>query len=131
MIGCGPIHRKDQGDPLWTSRKLSDRKLFIQDAMRVQARTNPDEMKLIARETAKKLNARPDKKLVKVIIPLKGFSSLSVENGPLYDPNSDKAFIEELGKKLDSQIEIVKVDNHINTRDFAKATVDALNRASA
>jgi uncharacterized protein (UPF0261 family) len=131
MIGCGPIQRKDQVDPLWTSRQLSDRKLFIQDAMRVQARTTPEEMKMIAREMAKELNKRSDKKLVKLIIPLKGFSSLSVENGPLHDPNSDKAFIEALEKNIDSNIEIIKVDNHINTRDFAKAIVDALNRASA
>ncbi len=131
MIGCGPIQRKDQRDALWTSRKISDRKFFIQDAFRVQARTNPEEMKLIARETAKKLNEHPDKKLVKVIIPLKGFSSLSAQNGPLYDPDSDKTFIEELEKYLDSKIEIIKVDNHINTRDFARAVIDALKRASA
>lgn len=129
MIGCGPIQRKGQGDPLWKSRKLSERKFFIQDAMRVQARTNPEEMKMIAREMAGKLNEHPDKKRVKVVIPVKGFSSLSVESGPLHDPDSDQAFIEELEKNLDSKIEIFKVDNHINTREFAKATVDALNRA--
>ncbi len=37
MISCGPLDRKDKGDPLWVSRKLAERKLFIQDAMKVQA----------------------------------------------------------------------------------------------
>lgn len=129
MIGCGPIERKNQGDPLWKSRKLSERKIYIQDAMRVQARTTPEEMKVIAQEMARKLNEHPNKKLVKVVIPMKGFSSLSVEDGPLYDPHSDQVFIEELEKNLDSNIEIVKVDHHINTQEFAKATVDAVNRA--
>jgi uncharacterized protein (UPF0261 family) len=129
IIGCGPIQRKDQGDPLWESRRLAERKYNVQDAIRVQARTAPEEMKLIAREMAKRLNEHPNKKLVKVVIPSKGFSSLSVQGGPLYDPASDLAFIEELGKCLDPKIEIVKVDNHINTQEFAKATVDALNRA--
>jgi uncharacterized protein (UPF0261 family) len=129
MIGCGPIQRRDQGDPLWTSRRLSERKLFIQDAMRVQARTTPEEMKMIAREVAGKLNQYPHKELVKIVIPVKGFTSLSFEGGPLFDPTADQAFIEELDKNLDSKIEIIKVDNHINTREFAGATVDALNRA--
>jgi uncharacterized protein (UPF0261 family) len=129
IIGCGPIQRKDQGDPLWESRKLAERTYNVQDAIRVQARTTPDEMKMIAQEMAKRLNVHPNKKLVKIVIPSRGFSSLSVKEGPLHDPVSDRAFIEELGKRLDPEIEIVTVDSHINTQEFAKATVDALNRA--
>jgi uncharacterized protein (UPF0261 family) len=129
MIGCGPIQRKEQEDPLWKSRKLSRRKLFVQDAMRVQARTSPEEMKMIAREMAGKLNQYPRKERVKMVIPLRGFSSLSVEGGLLHDPASDQAFIDQLGKSLDSEIEIVKVNTHINSREFARAVLDALNRA--
>ena len=84
---------------------------------------------MIAQEMAKRLNVHPNKKLVKIVIPSRGFSSLSVKEGPLHDPVSDRAFIEELGKRLDPEIEIVTVDSHINTQEFAKATVDALNRA--
>lgn len=129
MIGCGPIQRKDLGDPLWKSRRLSERKLFVQDAFRVQARTTPEEMKTIARETAARLNQSPHKELLKIVIPLKGFSSLSVEGGPLFEQNADQAFIEELDRNLDSRIEIIKVDHHINTQEFAIAVVDALKRA--
>ena len=129
IIGCGPIQRRDQGDPLWISRKLAERKLNIQDAVRVQARTNPEEMKMLAQETAKRLNEHTNKKLLKVVIPMKGISSLSVEGGPMHDPPSDMAFVDELEKRLDPKIEIVKIDTHINTQAFAKATVDALNRA--
>ncbi|MBW1804195.1 MAG: Tm-1-like ATP-binding domain-containing protein [Deltaproteobacteria bacterium] len=129
LIGCGPIQRKDQGDPLWTSRKLAERKINIQDAIRVQARTTPEEMKLIAQEMAKRLNGHPDKKLLKILIPIRGFSCQSVEEGPLYDPVSDRAFIEALENSLDPGIEIVKVDTHINTQEFADATVNALKRA--
>ena len=44
----------------------------------------------------KVLNAacRRGKKLVKIVIPMKGISSLSVEGGPMYDPVSDGAFVE-------------------------------------
>jgi uncharacterized protein (UPF0261 family) len=131
MIGCGPIQRRDHADPLWESRKLSERKLFIQDAMRVQARTNPEEMKMIARKMARALNEHPDKNLVKIVIPLQGLSSLSKKNGPLYDPESDEAFFKELERRVDSRIDIIKVNSHIDTRDFAVAVADALSRASA
>lgn len=128
MISCGPIQRKDEGDALWTSRNLAERKLLVQDAMRVQARTSPDESRLIAREVADKLNRHENKKLVKFVVPTKGFSSLSVEGGALHDPVSDRAFIDELKKKLDPEIEIIEVETHINTPEFARAVVELLRQ---
>ena len=128
MISCGPIQRRDEGDPLWVSRRLAERKLMIQDALRVQARTIPEEMVTIARAVAEKLNKHKKKKLVKFIIPVKGFSSISVEGGAIHDPDSDKTFIDELRKNLDPAIEIIEVDTHINTPEFARAVLDALER---
>jgi uncharacterized protein (UPF0261 family) len=128
MISCGPIQRRDEGDYLWTSRGLAERKLLIQDAMRVQARTSPEEMEAIAGAVAEKLNTHENKNLVKFVIPKKGFSSLSIEGGALYDPVSDRAFIEELRRRLDRDIEIIEVEAHINTLEFAQAVVDALEK---
>jgi uncharacterized protein (UPF0261 family) len=128
MISCGPIQRREEGDPLWVSRKLAERKLLIQDAMRVQARTSPEEMQTIAKEVAEKLDKHENKKLVKFIIPTKGFSSLSVEGGALYDPISDQAFIDELRKNLDPEIDIIEVDTDINTPEFARAVVGTLEQ---
>jgi uncharacterized protein (UPF0261 family) len=128
MISCGPIQRRDEGDPLWVSRKLAERKLLIQDGMRVQARTTPEEMQAIARAVAEKLNKHENKKLVKFIIPKKGFSSISVEGGALYDPVSDQAFVDEFRRNVDPEIEIIEMDTHINTPEFARAVIDALER---
>jgi uncharacterized protein (UPF0261 family) len=129
MISCGPIQRRDEGDPLWTSRKLAERKLLLQDAIRVQARTSPDEMVTIAGAVAEKLNRHQNKKLVKFVIPTRGFSSLSVEGGSLYEPDTDKVLIEELRKSLHPEIEVIEVDTHINTPEFARAVVGALEQA--
>ena len=129
MISCGPIERKDKGDPLWVSRNLTERKLLIQDAMRVQARTSVEEMKTIAKAVAEKLNKYRNKNRVKFIIPRKGFSSLSTEGGALYDPATDQTFVEELKKCLDPRINIIEVDTHINTPDFAQAVVNALKES--
>jgi uncharacterized protein (UPF0261 family) len=128
MISCGPIQRRDEGDSLWVSRKLAERKLLIQYKMRVQARTSLEEMVTIARAVAEKLNTHENKKLVKFIIPTKGFSSISVKGGALYDPNADKTFIDEFRENLDPAIDIIEVDTHINTPEFAQAVVDALEQ---
>jgi len=128
MISCGPIQRKDEGDPLWVSRKLAERKLLLQDAMRVQARTSLEEIHTIAQAVAEKLNRHEDKKLVKFVIPTQGFSSVSVKGGALYDPDLDRAFIDELRKNLDSEIEIIEVETHINTREFGRSVVEALKQ---
>jgi uncharacterized protein (UPF0261 family) len=129
MISCGPIERKDKGDPLWVSRRLGERKLLIQDAMRVQARTSVEEMETIAKSVAEKLNQYSNKKLVKIVIPKKGFSSLSAEGGALYDPVADQAFINKLRKHLNPGIDIVEVDTNINTPEFARAIVEALKES--
>ncbi len=129
MISCGPVERKDKGDPLWVSRKLAERKMLVQDAMRVQARTNAEEVRTIARAVAEKLNKHRNKKLVKFIIPTRGFSSLSVEGGALYEPDTDRAFVDELIKNLDPEIQVIEVDTHINTPEFAQAVGNALRES--
>jgi uncharacterized protein (UPF0261 family) len=126
MLSCGPIERKDKNDPLWTARKLAERKLFIQDAMRVQARTNAEEMATVARAVADKLNRHKNRRLVKFIVPTKGFSSLSMEGGQLYAPEIDAVFARTLKECLSPEIEIVEVNSHVNTPAFGKAVAQAL-----
>jgi len=126
MISCGPVERKNKEDSLWTARKLSERKLFVQDPIRVQARTSIEEMRLIAKAVAERLNRYPDKKLVKFIIPSKGFSSLSTDGGALYDPDADQAFVVALHKYLSPEIQIIGVNADINHPDFALAVARAL-----
>jgi uncharacterized protein (UPF0261 family) len=126
IISCGPIERRDRDDALWTSRKLADRKLFIQEHPRVQARLSAEEMEYIASAASEKLNCYDNKSRVKVLIPGRGFSSLSVEGGPLRDPVSDKVFVTVLRKQLNPGIEIIEMDADINSREFAKAVVNTL-----
>jgi uncharacterized protein (UPF0261 family) len=126
IISCGPLERRDRGDPLWVTRKLAERKMLIQDAMRVQVRTNVEEVRTTARAVAEKLNRHRNKKLVKVVIPTRGFSSLGMEGGVLYDPETDRAFIDELRRNLNPEIQIIEVDTHINTPEFARAIAEAL-----
>jgi uncharacterized protein (UPF0261 family) len=126
IISCGPIERKDREDPLWGPRKLAERKLYIQEHPRVQARMSAEETEYVASAAAGKLNRYNRRERVKVVIPLKGFSSLSVEGGPLYDPASDGVFTATMKKCLDPEIEIIEVDSDINSREFAARVAETL-----
>ena len=124
MISCGPLSRREKGDPLWTSRKLAERKLFLQDDFRVQARTTKEELRDIAVTVARKLNKA--KGPVKFLIPLRGWSTLTTEGAPLYEPATDKVFTEEIKKHLRPEIDLRELDVELNSDEFAKACVDAL-----
>jgi uncharacterized protein (UPF0261 family) len=128
IISCGPLERKDKEDPLWTPRKLAKRKLYIQEPPRVQARMIAEEAAYVAAAAAERLNRYDHKERVKVIIPLRGFSSISVEGGPLYDPEADKAFAAAMKKRIDPAVEVIEVDSEINSREFAGAVVNALRK---
>jgi uncharacterized protein (UPF0261 family) len=122
MLSCGPMERGDRGDPLWVSKDIKNRRLFIPDAFRVQARTSSQELREIAKEVARKLNR--SKGPVSFIIPLKGWSSLDKEGMPLYDPGADGAFIQELKIHLGPKISVIELDLHLNTREFAEEAVN-------
>ena len=62
-------------------------------------------------------------------MPQKGFSSLSVPGGPLYDPAADGAFIVALEAHLSKDIELIRVDSDINSPEFARAVAAALSEA--
>jgi len=128
IISCGPLERKDREDALWQSRKLTERQLYIQEHPRVQARLIAEEMEQVASAAAGRLNRYSRKERVKVIVPLRGFSSLSVEGGPLYDPESDKVFAVTLKKYIDPEIEIIEVDSDINSREFARTVTETLSK---
>lgn len=124
MISCGPLQRKNKNDPLWTSLNIAARNYFVQDSYRVQARTNIEELRLAAKAITEKLNKA--KGLVIFLIPVRGWSSLSVKEQPLYDPEADRIFVEELRKQLKPEIEVREFDMHLNTQEFAMAVVEAL-----
>ena len=126
IISCGPVERKDNNDPLWESRKLAERKLYIQEHPRAHARMIADELEYVAASVAERLNLYKNKERVKVIIPMCGFSSLSIEGGPMYDPETDKVFGETLKKCLEPGIEIIEVDSDINSKEFASVVVRTL-----
>ena len=124
MLSCGPLSRKDKNDPLWTTLRLHERKIFIPDEFRVQVRTSADELKRLAVTVAEKLNQ--SKGPVKFIIPTKGWSALSVAGADLHEPETDAVFAPALRQHLRADIEIVEMDTEFSSPGYASRLVDAL-----
>jgi uncharacterized protein (UPF0261 family) len=122
LLSCGPLSRRET-DPFWKKLRLAQRKLFVPDKFRVQARTSRKEIEMVAQAFAEKLNYA--KARVTVFIPLLGFSSLSKPGGPLYDPGCDKAFVRTFRKFINKdKVEVVELKNTIDDPEFADAIVE-------
>lgn len=118
MISCGPLERRDNGDPLWTKRGLAERAYTVPDRFRVEARTTAGEVAEIAHLVDGKLNSANGP--VKVMVSTLGWSSLSVEGTDLHDPQSDAAFVPALRKYLDASIPGEEVSAELNSRSFGR-----------
>jgi len=119
FLSCGPYERR-LSDPVWKKMGLEQRKLYIQDELRVQARISKDEMEAVGRTFSEKVNKATGK--VAIFVPLRGFSSLGVEGGILRDPESDMALIESLRRNVDtSKVDLVEMDCDYKDGIFAQA----------
>ncbi|MBE0617773.1 MAG: Tm-1-like ATP-binding domain-containing protein, partial [Proteobacteria bacterium] len=126
MLSCGPLERGDRGDSLWTERNLSARKLFVPDALRVQARTSAEEMLQVAEVVAGKLDRAQGPTVV--LIPLGGWSSLSEEGMPLCDFEADAAFVGRLKERLNAGVAVREVPLPLNTSAFGELAAGELLR---
>ncbi|MGD0231123.1 MAG: Tm-1-like ATP-binding domain-containing protein [Syntrophorhabdales bacterium] len=124
MVSCGPYERRS--DRFWERKSIAKRKLYVQDELRVQARTTKHEMQVIGRVFAEKLSRA--KGPTALYLPLKGFSSLSVEGGPLHDPESDMAFVRSLKNHMAGGcgLELVEMDCGVDDPSFADSVADHL-----
>jgi uncharacterized protein (UPF0261 family) len=96
------------------------------DEMRAMARFPRDELLVGAKLYAEKINKA--KGPLKLVIPLRGWSSLDREGSVLYDPEEDRLVVEELKRNLTVPLEIEEVDANLEDFQTAKALVDSLVR---
>ena len=98
-------------------KQYEDRKIFFYD-FRSAIRLNEKETSFLADQLAEKLNKDPAN--IKVLVPTRGWSGADEKDGPLYDPDTNRIFLQKFRKVLDSQIEIQEVDHHINDKAFGQ-----------
>jgi uncharacterized protein (UPF0261 family) len=101
------------------------RKKYDYDALRTFIRLSKEEMIMVADTMADKLNRARGQ--VKVLIPLRGWSSLDRKGTDFYNAELDRTFVDELKKQLKHDIEVREVDIDLDTPEFAQAIVDAFD----
>ena len=97
--------------PSWQRRKH-----IVHNANITLVRATAEEMIEAANFLARKINKAIGP--VEVLIPLRGFSEPNAVGKPFYDPQTDRQFIDALKKSVNTGIEILEMDAHINDDVF-------------
>ncbi len=117
LTGAGPTRTNRE-------KYVASGKVLEIDEMRAMTRFPVDEMIIGAQLYAEKINKV--KGPIKLVVPLRGWSSLDREGSILYDPKEDQIFIEELKRNLHVPIEIEEVDCNLEDLKTAQALVNSL-----
>ena len=104
--------------------QLKGRKIHTHD-IRFCVRMGPEEMKEFAQIIGEKLNR--SKGPTCVLIPKKGWSEADKPGMELFDPETDRIFVEELRKIITPKIPIEEIDVHISEPAFARRAVEILD----
>lgn len=122
--GCMDFISVDPDGPL--VEKYEDRKVYPHNPSSTLVRTTKNEMKQLGELVSTKLNMAVGPTVA--VVPLRGMSMYNKKGYPLYDPDADRAFLEALKANVDSKIEVVEVDAHINDPLFADRVSSILLR---
>lgn len=106
------------------SKEQRNRPIITHNPNITLVRTSKDEMQLVGRMIASRLNASHG--AVAVLVPMGGFSFSDRPGHAFFDPQADQALVDALENDLNSRIELIKVDAHINDPYFAEAAADKM-----
>lgn len=104
--------------------QYKDRLLYKHNPQVTLMRTSLEENRMMGSWIAAKLNT--SKAPVRLFIPEKGISALSVEGQPFHDPSADQALFEVLKKEIiqNDDRQIISLPYSINDEAFTKVVVD-------
>lgn len=117
MVNFGPLDTVPE--------RFRGRNLYKHNPTVTLMRTTPEECAELGRIIARKLNQARGP--LAVFIPRRGVSLISKEGGPFYDPEADRALIENLKANLRPEIEVHEWDSDINDPAFARAMAERLD----
>ena len=118
MICLGPVADLPEAFRNRTHRAHNDLVTLI--------RTTPEENYRLGQTVAERLGT--PSAAASVLAPMKGVSELDIEGGPFYDPEAIEAFADgvQSGLSPDSPVRLMRLDYHINDREFAEALVSTV-----
>jgi uncharacterized protein (UPF0261 family) len=109
--------------------EIKKRKHYIHNPVHTHVKANYEEMLGLGRFIGSRL--RDTKGWATVMVPAGGYSQQNIEGGVIWEPESDRGFVEGVTQELDASNEKVKMevlDMHINDPEFARALVDEMDR---
>lgn len=104
--------------------RYGGRKILRHTATITLVRTSADEMEQAARLIAGRLAASSGP--VTMILPLRAFGWFSRQGQPLYDPESDRAFVETFQAVAPPQVQIVEMDTQLNDPAVGETAVQLM-----
>lgn len=105
--------------------KYKDRNLYVHNPTVTLMRTTPQECAELGRILAEKLN-KVESPLT-LFVPLQGVSLIATEGEVFYDPDADKALLDNLRANLSPSVDVVELDTDINDPTFATAMAKKLD----
>lgn len=105
--------------------RYAGRKFHVHNATVTLMRTTPEENAAIGSWIVERLNRMDGS--VRFLLPLRGVSAIDVEGMPFHDPQADQALFDaiRMGCKPSANRQLIEVDSHINSQQFAEAVVKA------
>jgi uncharacterized protein (UPF0261 family) len=111
------------------SPKMLERKHVIHNPIHTHVKANHDEMVAVGRFIAERLSRSIGPALI--LVPNLGFSQLNIAGGPMFEPESDRGFLEGLSAELArtgaKNVAVEVLDMHINDPAFAEAAAKRLD----
>jgi uncharacterized protein (UPF0261 family) len=119
VISVGALDMVNFGPPETVPAHLAGRLTVRHNPMVTLVRTSPDECAELGARLAERARAAAGP--VRVYLPLRGVSALSVEGGPFHDPRADAALFDAIRAGCAGDVELIELDCDINAPAFAQA----------
>jgi uncharacterized protein (UPF0261 family) len=103
-------------------KQFPNRPYHVHNAAITVVRTKQEEIEMLAQTIAGLCNKA--KGIVKILVPMNGFSAFDHKEGPLHDPEAPEIFIKSLEKSLDDKSCLTALPFYINDPEFAQAIID-------
>lgn len=127
----GALDMVNFGAPETVPDTLKDRLFYEHNPQVTLMRTTPDENAQMGRWIANRLNEMSGP--VRFLLPEGGVSALDAEGMPFHDPGALDALFAAIRETFEETAtrKLIAVPHNLNTPDFAKYAVEALNDATA
>ncbi|MDQ1531234.1 MAG: hypothetical protein QOE37_1339 [Microbacteriaceae bacterium] len=126
VVSVGALDMVNFGAAATIPSRFAGRLMHAHNPAVTLMRTNAAECAELGAVLADKVNRATGP--VEVHVPTRGFSQMSVEGAPFYDPEADAALVDALASSLDSRIPLHLHEAAINDPRFATELVNALQR---